>query len=56
MPLFPAVLIGGLFALVALFATNLFFRRAPFWVPIAVGVASGLIVAFALLFWFWSGR
>ena len=51
MPLLPAVFIGGIFALVALFVTNLFFRRAPFWVPIAVGVAAGLIVAFALLLW-----
>lgn len=54
MPLFPAVFIGGIFALVALLMTNLFFRRAPFWVPIVVGVVSGLIVAFALLFWIWK--
>ena len=51
MPPLVAAFIGGIFALLGLSITNLFFRHAPFWVPVTVGVSVGLIAAVVLLFW-----
>ncbi len=44
MPPLVAVFIGGIFALVGLFMTNLFYRRVPFWLPVVVAISLGLLV------------